>query len=82
MSKALNKDGWNMSVSEVTHDELITLVSKIQNQTHSELEKLLREADDAGHGETLRQTWKQDVEDRLAFERDQRKNGNKIFAFV
>ena len=49
------------------------------HQTQSELEKLLRESDNAGQGETLRQTWKQDVEDRLAFERDQRKNGENQF---
>ena len=75
LSKALKKDGWNVNIGEVTHDKLLSLVSKIHYQTRSELEKLLREADNAGQGETLRQTWKQDVEDRLAFERDQRKNG-------
>ena len=75
LSKALKKDGWNVNVGEVTQDELLALVSKIQHQTRPELEKLLREADNAGQGETLRQAWKQDVEDRVAFEQDQRRNG-------
>lgn len=55
MSKALKKDGWNVNVGEVTQDELLTLVSKIQHQARPEVEKLLREADNAGQGETLRQ---------------------------
>ena len=75
LSKSLKMNEWNVNVGKVTHDELLTLVSKIQHQTRSELENLLREADSRGQGETLRQVWKQDVEDRLAYERDQRKNG-------
>lgn len=69
------KNRWNVNVDDVTQKELLALVSTIQHQTEPELEKLLREADNAGQGETLRRAWKQDVEDRAAFEEDQRRNG-------
>ena len=75
MQKKTKGTGFNMNVGEATHSELVALVSKIQQQSHSELEKLLSEADRAGQGETLRQKWKQDVEDRLAFQKDQSRNG-------
>ena len=70
----MKKDEWSVNVNDVTQDELLTLVTKIQHQAHPELEKLLREAENAGHGESLRQAWKQDVEDRVVFEEDQRRN--------
>ena len=74
-SKVLKKDEWHVNVGEVTQHELLTLVSKIHHHTCPELEQLLREAENASKGETLRQAWKQDVEDRAAFEQDQRTNG-------
>ena len=50
LSKSLKMNGWNVNVGKVTHDELLTLVSKIQHQTSSELENLLREADSRDKG--------------------------------
>lgn len=75
LNKMSKKNRWNVNVDDVTQKELLALVSTIQHQTEPELEKLLREADNAGQGETLRRAWKQDVEDRAAFEEDQRRNG-------
>ena len=54
---------------------LIEATSYIQNNSKGELEALLLEADAAGKGDVLRQTWKQDVEDRINFNKDQRCNG-------
>ena len=72
ISKAVQQSSLNVNVSDVTHNELLTLVSRIQHQSRTELKKLLQEADREGQGEHLRSTWKQDVEDRVAFQRDQR----------
>ena len=77
LSMVLKKDEWHVNVGEVTQHELLALVSKIHHHTRPELEQLLREAENAGQGETLRQAWKQDVEDRAAFEQDQRRNGER-----
>ena len=54
---------------------LIEATSYIQNKSKGELEALLLEADAAGKGDVLRQTGKQDVEDRLNFNKDQHFNG-------
>ena len=63
------------SVNNVTHGELIELVSKIQRTSKDQLERLMAEADAAGKGDLLREAWKQDVEDRRAFDKDQHGNG-------
>ena len=55
LSKSLKRNGWNVNIGKVIHDELLTLVSKIQHQTRSELKNLLREAKSTGQGETFRQ---------------------------
>ena len=47
----------------------------MQKHSKDELEALLSEADAAGKGKILRQTWKQDVEDRIKYNKDQHKNG-------
>ncbi len=59
----------HVDVDGITHDELLTLTSQIHHKTRAELEGLLLEADRAGKGEVLRQAWKQDVEDRAAFQK-------------
>ena len=56
-----------MNVGEVNQ-----MHSKIHHQTRLELGNLLKEADNAGQRETLKQACKQDVEDRATFERDQK----------
>ena len=66
---------YDVNVDDLTHHELLTLTSQINYKSRSELENLLYEAERAGKGDVLKETWKQDVEDRIAFQRDQRKNG-------
>ena len=61
---------------------LIEATSYIQKNSKSELEALLLEADAAGKGDVLRQTWKQDVEDRFNFNKDQHSNGWYCQQFV
>ena len=65
---------YDVSVAESTHDELLQIVSQIQHRSKQELETVLAEADKAGKGDLLRMKWKQDVEERVAFERDQQTN--------
>ena len=62
-------------VGEATIDELLAVVSHIQHKSTKELEALLSEADSAGKGNILRQKWKQDVEERMACNKDQQHNG-------
>ena len=64
-----------MNVGEVSNEELLAVVSHIHHKSRSDLERLLAEADKVGKGDILREKWKQDVEDRIMFDRDQRKNG-------
>ena len=66
---------YDVNVDDLTYHELLTLTSQINYKSRSELENLLYEAERAGKGDVLKETWKQDVEDRIAFQRDQRKNG-------
>ena len=62
---------YDVSVREATHDELLQIVSCIEHKSKHELEVVLAEADKAGKGDLLRMKWRQDVEKRVAFERDQ-----------
>ena len=75
MRKKLEKyRQYDISVGEATHGELLELVSAIQRKSTGELEALLAEADRVGKGDTVRQKWRQDVEEHLAFHKDQRQN--------
>ena len=60
-------------------NELLKLVSSIPDIGKDELEKVLQEADKKGRGDRLRNIWKLDVEERLKFQKDQKKNG-KFFS--
>ena len=81
-SRELQQNSFDVNVSDITHNELITLVSRIQHQSSNELQNLLQEADRKGQGEHLRSIWKQDVEDRVAFQKDQRKNRMYMYMYV
>ena len=65
----------DVNVGEASNEELLTVVSHIHHKSRSELECLLTEAEKVGKGDILREKWKQDVEDRISFDRDQRVNG-------
>ena len=65
---------YDVDVDNITHDELLKLTGEITRKSKGELDKILGEAVKAGKGEVLMETWKQDVEDRVHFQRDQRKN--------
>ena len=55
---------------------VLSLVSAISDIGKDELQNVLREADKKGRGEVLRNIWKLDVEERMKFQKDQKKNGN------
>ena len=57
-----------------THDELLTLTSQIHHKFRAELEDLLLKADRTSKGDVPRAAWMQDVEDRAAFQKDQKSN--------
>ena len=55
--------------------ELLQIVSSISDVGRNELERILKEADEKGKGDLLRKVWKLDVEDRMKYFKDQKKNG-------
>ena len=70
----------NVMLNDESHYELLTLVSSIQKKSEKDLQKILQEADQAGKGEVLRQCWRQDVQERQQYTRDQKRNGKLIVA--
>ena len=66
---------YDVNVDDVTNDELLVLTSQIYSKSHSELDKLFAEAAKSGKDSILRDKWKQDVEERKAFQKDQKRNG-------
>ena len=65
---------YDVNVDSITHDELHTLTSRIHHKSRADLETILVEAERAGKGDLLKGTWKQDVVDRAAFQKDQKRN--------
>lgn len=51
--KAQRYTSYDINVEDATHGELLSLVSSIHHKSQGELEKLLQEADAAGHGAIL-----------------------------
>lgn len=66
---------FDFTLNSDQHDEFVQTVATITEQCPKELDKILSEADAQGKGEVMRKLWKHDVEDRLAFKKDQAKNG-------
>ena len=66
---------YDTNVGDASNEELLAVVSQIHHKSRSELDALLAEADKVGKGDILRDKWKQDVEDRILFNRDQQRNG-------
>jgi len=73
--------GYDVNVNEATHEDLIKLTSEIYHKSKGELHKLLSEAEKHGKEELLKETWRQDVEERLSFQKDQKKNGKTESCF-
>ena len=73
--KGLRYQQYDVDMNDVTNDELLTIMSTIQDKSKDDLEALLAEATACGKGDLLRAAWKQDVLDRKAFKRDQTQNG-------
>ena len=55
---------YDVSVDDANNEELLTLTSHIYSKSKSELQRLLAEAEKLGKDGVLKETWKQDVEDR------------------
>lgn len=66
---------YDVDVDDATNDELLTLTSQICSKSKSELQRLLAEAEKLGKDGVLKETWKQDVEERMTFQKDQKRNG-------
>lgn len=64
-----------VTLNDDQHSELFNLVSSISDLGKNELEKVMSEADAKGKGELLRNVWKLDVEERLQYYKDQKRNG-------
>lgn len=66
---------YDITLHDDQNSELLKLVSSISDIGKEELEKVLKEADANGKGDLLRKVWKLDVEERLQYHKDQKKNG-------
>ena len=66
---------YDVNVVESSNNELIDVVAQVHRKSQSDLRILLDEADKVGKGDILREKWKQDVEDRILFNKDQQRNG-------
>lgn len=64
-----------MELKDESDESLLNVTSHIQNHSRAQLEELLAGADGMGKDDILRQTWRQDVEERIQFKKDQEKNG-------
>lgn len=79
MAKRLKKyDQFEFSLNSDQHDEFVKTVTTVTEQCPDELSKVLEEADKHGKGDVIREVWKHDVEDRIAFKKDQTRNGKFI----
>lgn len=75
--KCLKKyDKLDFSLNCAQHDEFMEAVSVITEKCPQHIKQVLSEADARGKGEIMRRLWKNDVEDRLAFTKDQTNSGN------
>lgn len=75
--KSLKKyEKLDITLNQSQHDEFLKTVAAVTQQCPEQLEKIFSEADAQGRGEIVRRLWKHDVDDRVAFDKDQRKNGN------
>ena len=61
-------------IDSATSDELLRLSSEISSRSPDKLQKLFDEATKSSSEQILLQSWKQDIEDRMNFDKDQRKN--------
>lgn len=65
---------YDVTLHDDQNNELLKLVTSICDIGKDELEKLLEEADTKGKGELLRKVSKLDVEERLKYCQDQKRN--------
>ena len=65
----------DVNLNEATNEELLGLVSRIEKHSRHDLEQILQEADKAGKGDILKAMWRQDVQEQLCYEKDQKLNG-------
>ena len=73
---------YDIDIDSATSDELLRLTSEISHRSPDELQELLDETSKASCEEVLLESWKQDVEDRMNFDKDQRKNSMYYIYYV
>ena len=70
---------FDCQVNDKQNAELLHLVSEVGKNGSKVIDELIREGDKIlGEDNILRDAWRQDVTERLEYERDQRKSGNTI----
>ena len=79
MVQKLNKlQPFECNINDRQHNELIQLVSAIQNKDSATVNQLISEGESmlGADNNILKDAWQQDVIERLHFEKDQSKSGN------
>lgn len=67
---------FDCEVSDKQHDELLKLVKSVNDKDSKVIQELINEGErQLGENNLLKESWKQDVTERLSFEEDQRRSG-------
>ena len=66
---------YDANMDDATNERFLTLISQICHKSKVELEKLPAIAEKSGKDKILKETCKQDVEERMMFKKDQTRNG-------
>ena len=76
ISKVNHLTRFDCEVSEKQHDELLKMVTSINDKGSKALKELIAEGENRlEESNLLKESWKQDVLERLSFEKDQQKSG-------
>lgn len=71
----IESDDYNLNDKQ--HNELLQIVKEIQRKGSESIKELIKKGQQA-QGNMLEEAWKQDVMDRIEFEKDQRKAGTQL----
>lgn len=74
---------FNCTVSDKQNDELLQLVTSVSKKGSKVIQELIDEGDKAlGENNVLKESWQQDVIERLQFDSDQHKTGGYIACYL
>ena len=83
MRKVSRLQPFNCDVSDKQHDELMQLVMSVSKSGSKVIQELIDEGDHIlGENNLLKESWEQDVTERLQFDSDQQKSGEQFCSYL